>query len=63
MRDHGDQRAAVDAFPAPFEGDETRGFAARGEQGEPLLDIQPDADGDAHALLGQETAAAPPAQG
>ncbi len=59
---HRHQRAAVHPLPAPLQRDEAGRFAAGRQQREPLLHVQPHADGDAQAPLGQEAAAAPPAQ-
>ena len=62
MRHHRDERAAVHALPASFERNEVRGFAVDGGLAQALLHIKPDAHRDPHALLGEESAAAPPPQ-
>ena len=56
------QRAAVVPFPAPLQGDKTGRFAAGSQQSEPLLHLQPHANGDAHTLFSQEATATPPTQ-
>ena len=60
---HCHQRAAIDPLPAPLQGDKVGRFAAGGQQTQALLYLQANANGDAHAPFGQETTAAPPAQG
>ena len=62
MRHHRDERAAVHALTAPFERNEVGGFAVDGGLAQALLHIEPDANGNPHALLSEEPAAAPPPQ-
>src|SRR5258708_30026315 len=62
MCDDGLQCAAIHALPTTFQRNKLGRFAARCQQRKPFLDLKTNPDGNAHALLRQKAAAAPPAQ-